>query len=209
VKLVKSVFGIAVASLAIAACNQQKPQGGATTSASEETAATPEIAYVNSDSLLSNYEYFKDVRSRLQDKSKKAEKNLQSQAQAFEKEVARFQQSASGMTQQQIAATQQRLSQKQQQLQSLSQTAGNELVAEEGEEMKKIYDRVEEYLQQLSKDKGYKMVLTYSRGNSAILYGDSTLDITNEVLAGLNEKYKTEKDTAKTEAAKKDTAKKK
>nr|WP_262921667.1 OmpH family outer membrane protein [Pontibacter ruber] len=195
--------------MAIAACNQQKPGAGATTAATgEAAAATPEIAYVNSDSLLTNYEYFKDVRTRLQGKSQKAEQNLKSQAQAFEKEVARYQQSAAGMSPQQRATTEQRLAQKQQQLQSISQSAGNDLAAEEGEEMKKIYDRVEAYLKQLSQEKGYKMVLTYSRGNSAILYGDSTLDITTEVLAGLNEKYKSEKDTAKADTTKKEDSKK-
>lgn len=157
------------------------------------------IVYVNSDSLLANYEYFKDVRDRLQTKAEAKEKDLRSQAEAFQKEVQRFEQNAASMSQQQAQATQQRLMQKQQQLQALQQSSGNELMTEESEEMKKIYDRVEDYLKQLSEDKGYKMVLTYQRGNSAILYGDSTLDITTQVVEGLNDKYQTEKEETATE----------
>ncbi len=209
VKLLKLTLGIAVATASLAACNQN---GKTTPTASGVTAATeagiPDIVYVNSDSLLANYEYFKDVRERLQGKAETKEKNLRSQAESFQKEVERFQKSASGMTQQQAAATEQRLMQKQQQLQALQQSSGNELMSEESEEMKKIYDQVETYLKKLSEEKGYKMVLTYQRGNSAILYSDSTRDITTEVVEGLNKEYEAEKTETKSEK-KEETPKKK
>ncbi len=194
------MLGVAMAAAMVACNNQQKP---ATTAGAETTeAAKAEIVYVNSDSLLANYDYFKDVRTRLQGKSKKAEQDLQAKAGAFQKEVAQYQQAAAGMSAQQRAATEQRLSQKQQQLAAQNQNAGNELATEEGEEMKKIYDQVESYLKDLSKEQGYKMVLTYSRGNSAILYSDSTLDITSSVVKGLNEQYKKEKEQPKEEKKK-------
>ncbi|AKD04754.1 OmpH family outer membrane protein [Pontibacter korlensis] len=186
-------LGLATASAMMMACSGSpdtvKPQDVA----SESAAGTSEIVYVNSDSLLANYEYFKDVRTRLQTKAEQKEKDLRTQAESFQKEVQRFQQNAAGMTQQQAQATEQRLMQKQQQLQALQQSSGNELMTEESEEMKKIYDRVEEYLKQLSQEEGYKMVLTYQRGNSAILYGDSTLDITERVVSALNKTYEGEK----------------
>nr|WP_255749454.1 OmpH family outer membrane protein [Pontibacter liquoris] len=196
-------MGVAVAAAFFTACNQeQKPKAGATTAATTSNdstvAAGEKIVYVNSDSLLANYGYFKDVRTRLEGKSKKAEADLRSKAEAFQQEVGRYQQTGQGMTNEQRASTEQRLAQKQQQLQALNQSTSSALANEESEEMKKIYDNVETYLKKLSEEKGYKMVLTYSRGNSAILYGDNSLDITHEVLAALNEQYKTEKaDTTK------------
>ena len=199
-KVLKISLGLAVATSFLVAC-EQMPKSNGTTAANSEAAGGAGIVYVNSDSLLANYEYFKQARTRLQGKGQQAEQDLLTQAEAFQKEVERYQQTAQGMTEQQRAATEQRLQQKQQQLQALQQNKGNELAGEESEEMKKIYDRVEEYLQKLSEEKGYKMVLTYSRGNSAILYGDSTLDITSEVLAALNDAYSAEADTTKTEAA--------
>lgn len=199
-------LGLAAASAMMVACNQNPNN----TTANVETAAgAPNIVYVNSDSLLANYEYFKDVRDRLQGKAEQKEKDLRAQAESFQKEVQRYQESAAGMSQQQRANTEQRLAQKQQQLQALQQSSGNELVSEESEEMKKIYDRVEEYLKQLSNEEGYKMVLTYQRGNSAILYGDSTLDITEKVVASLNKTYESEKAEASDKKEEKTTEEKK
>ena len=199
-KVLKISLGLAVAASFLAAC-EQMPKSNDSTAASTAAVGGAGIVYVNSDSLLANYEYFKEARTRLQGEGQKAEQDLRTQAEAFQKEVERYQQDAQGMTAQQRASAEQRLQQKQQQLQMLQQNKGNELAGQESEEMKKIYDRVEEYLQKLSNEKGYKMVLTYSRGNSAILYGDSTLDITSEVLAALNDAYSAEQDTTKTETA--------
>ncbi|MCC9138248.1 OmpH family outer membrane protein [Pontibacter silvestris] len=194
-KVSKIALGVALAAL-VTSCNQNQGSTQANGSSEGSTAGIGgDIVYVNSDSLLTNYEYFKDVRTRLEGKSRTAEQSLRSKADAFQKEVERYQQSAQTMTQQQRAATEQRLQQQQQQLQAQNQNASTELATEESEEMKKIYDRVEAYLQELSKDKGYKMVLTYSRGNSAILYGDSTLDVTTDVLKALNDRYKSAADS--------------
>ncbi len=199
-------LGLATASAMLFACTGNPDTLTPQEVASETASGNPDIVYVNSDSLLANYEYFKDVRSRLQTKAEQKEKDLRTQAESFQKEVQRFQQNAAGMTQQQAQATEQRLMQKQQQLQALQQSSGNELMTEESEEMKKIYDRVEEYLKQLSNEEGYKMVLTYQRGNSAILYGDSTLDITSSVVSALNKTYESEK--AEAEPAKSEEKKK-
>lgn len=200
-KLFKLTLGLAVATATLASCDKtgtttavEKTDGVATTEA-----GYPDIVYVNSDSLLAKYEYFKDVRTRLQGKAETKEKDLRSKAEAFQKEVERYQRSAQGMTNDQRASTEQRLAQKQQQLQALQQSSGNELVSEESEEMKKIYDQVEAYLKKHSAEKGYDMVLTYQRGNSAILYSDDSRDITKEVVAGLNEEYEAEKAGAKKE----------
>lgn len=209
--LSKILMGVAFAAL-VTACDteQNKQTTGATTSTvvgSDTLSATanPDIVYVNSDSLLSKYEYFKDARTRFQSKTEKAEKDLQAKAQAFEKDVQNYQRNGGNMTVEQRVSTEQKLAQRQQQLQQQGQTTGNQLATEEAEEMKKIYDRVEAYLQKLSQERGYKMVLTYSRGQSAILFGDPSLDITEEVLTGLNQGYDQEKEAAKT----KETAAKK
>lgn len=210
-KLSKIVLGVAAAALVTACNTEQKSEstGTATTPAATSdslaVAANADIVYINSDSLLTKYEYFKDARSRFQAKTEKAEKDLQAKASAFEKEVQNYQRTGGNMSMEQRASTEKKLAQRQQQLQQQSQATGNQLATEEAEEMKKIYDRVEAYLQKLSQEKGYKMVLTYSRGQSAILYGDSTLDITGEVLDGLNAAYGEEKEAAKT----KETATKK
>ncbi|MBJ6119999.1 OmpH family outer membrane protein [Pontibacter sp. BT310] len=201
-----------MASLSLAACKQEpvKTENSTATPPSEtsaEAAPVGDVVYVNADTLLANYDLFKDVKTRLQGKAQKAESDLKGKASAFEKEVGQYQQRAAGMTQEQRAVTEQRLARRQQELANLNQSESNRLMSEESEEQKKIYDKVEAFLKDYSKEKGYKMVLSYSRGNSAILYSDESLDITEDVLKGLNEAYAKEKtapkEEAKTEAKKK------
>ncbi|WP_460892693.1 OmpH/Skp family outer membrane protein [Rufibacter soli] len=208
--LSKNLLLLALVSASFAACkNDQastttKTATTATTSAADSTAeeadeapvavaAAPEIVYINSDTLLSNYQYFKDVRARLEAKGKRMETDLRTKASSFQKEVEQYRQTGAGMTQEQRASTEQRLAQKEQQIAAQQQSSGSQLAKDENDEMKKIYDKVADYLKKISKEKGYKMVLTYSRGNSAILYGDASLDITTEALKGLNEEYKATK----------------
>ena len=211
----KKLILLAVLSASFAACkNDQAPKqatpattqtapAAETTDADEAatthatTAATPEIVFVNSDSLLNRYQYFKDVKARLEAKGKRMENDLRGKATSFQKEVEQYRQTGAGMTQEQRAATEQRLAQKEQQLAAQQQSSGNQLAKDESDEMKKIYEKVEAQLKKISQEKGYKMVLTYTRGNSAILYGDKTLDITEDAVRALNEEYKTNKPGAK------------
>ena len=71
--------------------------------------------------------------------------------------------------------------------------AGAALQNEQAKEQEVLYDKVAEYLKTYAKSKGYKMVLTYSKGNSAILFADESLDVTNAVIVGLNQAYTKDK----------------
>nr|WP_205500973.1 OmpH family outer membrane protein [Rufibacter sp. SYSU D00308] len=203
---------MAVLSASFAACTNDQASNQKTAAKTETTPAAataaddedapaaaqaPEIVFVNSDTLLNNYQYFKDVKARLEAKGKRMETDLRTKANSFQREVEQYRQAAAGMGQEQRAATEQRLAQKEQQLAAQQQSSGNQLAKDESDEMRKIYEKVEAQLKKISQEKGYKMVLTYTRGNSAILYGDASLDITNDAVKALNEEYKTSKNTKK------------
>ncbi len=181
--LTKLSLGLAFVASVIA-CSKQAP-----TAANSETNSNS-IVYVNSDSLLNNYEYFKSIRGRFEEKSKKAQADLTTKGTAFQREVAQYQQQAGSMSADQRAATEERLARKQQELAAYNQNASNALANEEAVENEKLYEKVSEFLKKFAKEKGYKMVLTYSKGNSAVLFADESLDVTKEVVAGLNEAYK-------------------
>lgn len=180
--LAKLGIGLALSALVVA-CSKQTPSTN-----TEKTAQT--IVYVNSDSLLSKYEYFKSIRSKFEEKSKKAQADLTAKGTAFQREVAQYQQQANGMSADQRAVTEERLARKQQELAAYNQNASNALANEEAAENEKLYEKVSEFLKKFAKDKGYKMVLTYSKGNSAVLFADESLDVTKEVVEGLNKAYK-------------------
>lgn len=175
---------------ALAACGGNN-QPEKTTSPKDPAAqvANDQIVYVNSDTLLAKYEYFKDLKSKMESKGKAAESDLSAKEQAFRREVQEYQQQQSGMAADQRAATEQRLARKQQELQVYQQNAGAALQNEQAKEQELLYDKVADYLKGYAKSKGYKMVLTYAKGNSAILFADESLDVTHEVIKGLNEAY--------------------
>ena len=190
-KLSKVAAGLVIAA-AVISCGKEQPKSNTsvTTSTINKSEA---IVFVNSDSLLNNYEYFKDVKNVFQEKSKKAQSDLTAKGTAFQKEVAQYQQNAANLSADQRTSTEERLARKQQELAAYNQNAGNALANEEAVENEKLYNKVSEFLKGYAKGKGYKMVLTYSKANPTVLFADESLDVTKEVLAGLNEAYKKEK----------------
>ena len=140
--------------------------------------------------MLTKYKYFNDIKVKLESKTKKAQQDMAAKAQAFQREVAQYQQQQSTLPADQRAATEERLGRKDQELKAYQQNAGAALQTEQQQENEKLYDKIADYLKVYAKKKGFKMVLTYSKGNSAILFADESLDVTSEVIVGLNEDYK-------------------
>lgn len=150
------------------------------------------IVFVNSDTLLSRYEYYKAVKVKLQNLSKSAQSEIAAKGEAFKKEVAAYQKNANTLNLAQRTATEKRLAAKQQGLQELSQNTAAQLQEEQESQNSKLYDRLAAYLKTYCQTKGYKIVLTYSKANPTMLFGDESLDVTRDVLVGLNQEYQKE-----------------
>jgi outer membrane protein len=155
-----------------------------------DTAHVPAIVFVNQDTLLNNYDYFKAVKLKMQTLSQKAQDEITAKGQAFQKEVAAYQKKVNALTPIQKAATEKKLAAEQQQLQNLQQNTGKQLQDIEASENTTLYDKIAAFLKTYTKTKGYKIILTYSKSNPSMLYGDDSLDITKDVLVGLNAEYK-------------------
>lgn len=192
-KLNSLIAATAMVSVFAACQNKEKATATKSTEKTTEVAQNEDIVFVNSDSLLTKYDYYKDLKTKFDAKSKTAQADLAAKGQAFQREAAQYQQQAQSLPADQRAATEQRLARKQQELQAYQQNAGAAFQNEQAQENEKLYDKVALYLKKYAKDKGYKMVLTYQKGNSAILFADESLDVTSEVIKGLNEDYKSNK----------------
>lgn len=177
----------------LTSCGNKDSKTEAPKTTATTVAAGESIVYVNSDTLLTKYEYFKELKTKMETKGKAAESDMAAKTQAFQREVQQYQQQQNTLPADQRAATEQRLSRKQQELQAYQQNAGAALQSEQAKEQEVLYNKVAEYLKTYAKTKGYKMVLTYSKGNSAILFADESLDVTNAVIVGLNEAYAKDK----------------
>ncbi|KQR70618.1 OmpH family outer membrane protein [Pedobacter sp. Leaf176] len=186
-----SLLATAALITAFSACQNKEAKTTETkkTDSTAAVSADEKIVFVNSDSLLTKYDYYKDLKVKFEGKSKSAQADMQAKTQAFQREVAQYQQTAGSLAADVRKATEERLGRKQQELQTYQQNAGGALQNEQAAENEKLYDKVAGYLKGYAKEKGYKMVLTYSKGNSAILFADESLDVTSEVIKGLNADY--------------------
>ena len=187
----KITLGLLIAG-SIAACSKNKSADTAA-STTPPSADKEAIVYVNSDTLLTKYEYAKDIAKRLEAKGKSAQDDLASRGQSFQREVAEYQKNQPTMSAEQRQATEQRLQGKQQELQTYQQNASAEFQNTQASENTKLYDKIADFAKAYAKEKGYKMVLTYSKANPTVLYGDPSLDVTADVVSKLNDAYAKEK----------------
>lgn len=179
--------------------------GGHESDETEQTSASAaptdlSIAYVNSDSLLSNYDYFKDLEKKFMDKREKLNAEYQNRAEGLQREINNFQSTAGNMTISQARAVEEDLRKKQQNLMMYQEQLGQQLMQEEATMNSELYDKVSDYLHDYGLTKELQIVLTYTKG-SGVLYANDNLDITKEIIKGLNEAYKTETDGPATAAA--------
>ena len=185
----RSVAIAATATLMLASCDHSTPK----MDAKAETPATPsdlKIAYVEVDSIMSQYKFCKDYSLILQKKGQNIQNTLAQKNQALQAAAANFQQKLqqNAYTEQQARQIQSGLQKQQADLEGLQQRLGAEFQGETEKFNKALRDSIQHFLAVYNKDKKYSLILTKQGDN--ILYGDKALDITTQVVAGLNKAYK-------------------
>jgi outer membrane protein len=149
------------------------------------------VAYINSDSVLSKYDFFKDIQAKLQEKGQKLENEYQNRAQGLQQEVNDYQRTVSNLTIGQAKALEENLVKKQQNLRLYQESLTQELMKEESKMNQELYNKVTAFLKQYSSQNGIDLVVKYNQG-SDILYANQGMDVTNVVVEGLNKSYKAE-----------------
>lgn len=144
------------------------------------------IAYVNIDSLESQYSYFQEKKAELEKKQESIQNDLSSRARSLQNELAELQKKAPTLTQAQGEAAQQGLMKKQQALQQREQQLRQEYLQQQQDFNVELHRRLDSFLNAYNADKGYSYIFSYSEGISEILYKDSAFDITADVIRGLN-----------------------
>ena len=201
-KMKKYMFLAAAAVVALASCNNASPkmdEQPAAAGAAENNGGL-KIAYVEVDSLMTQYEFCKEFTLILQKKSTNARNTLNQKGQALQTAAANFQQKLqnNSFTSREQAESQQAAIQRQQQsLQELQARLENELANETQKYNDGLRDSLQHFLADYNKDKKFDFILTKQGDN--ILYAAKRFDITNDVINGLNKRYKS---TLKTEAKK-------
>ena len=189
----------AVATVAMTSCDNSAPKMDDKSQASEQTApAELKIAYVEVDSIMTQYTFCKDYTEILQKKGQNIQNTLASKQRALEQAAANFQQKLqqNAYTREQAEGIQASLQKQAADLEGLNQRLSGEFQTETDKYNNALRDSIQHFLAKYNKDKKFSIIL--SKAGDNLLYADKAFDITSEVVAGLNKAYK--KPAAKAEA---------
>lgn len=189
-KLIRSAAVVALASLVVTSCNKQAPKVEEKSPSAQTTNTNMKIAYIEVDSIMSQYKFCKEYSLILEKKSQNIQNTVNAKGRSLQAAAAKFQQDIQNnkYTQQQAEAVQAGLQKQNADLQALQQRLGAEFQTETEKFNKALRDSIQHFLAVYNKDKKYSLIL--SKAGDNILYAEKTYDITNEVIAGLNKAYK-------------------
>ena len=187
----KYIFSALAIAAMMVSCNNASPKMDDQPASGDASASGLKIAYVEVDSLMTQYDYAKDYGVTLQKKSNNARNTLTQKGNALQAAVNNFQQKLNnnGFTSREQAASQQAAIERQQRdLQELQARLENELANETAKFNETLRDSLQNFLKDYNKDKQYSLILTKQGDN--ILLGGKKFDITQDVINGLNKRYK-------------------
>lgn len=164
--------------------------------ATTENVASPtsNIVYVNVDSLLTNYDFYTDMREVLMNKQKSIESNISNKAATFERKMRDYQMKVQKqlVTRRQAEEMEQQLTQEQQGIVKLRDDLSRQFAQEEMLMNKQLYDSIASFLNDYNAIHKNQYVISTTVGGT-LLYADEKYNITNAVIDGLNQRYGKEK----------------
>ncbi len=176
---------------AFAQCDGNKGADTATNNAAPAGGVSDlKIAYVEIDSLLSNYNLCKDLNETMIKKQENVEVTLKEKMKDLDNEVRDFERKYQNnvFTPERAQQEQNRLIKKRQDLEALHQRLMGELQQENDKNSIRLRDSINAYLKEYNKDRKYSLIIN-NAGFNNLLYADPALNITQEVLEGLNKRY--------------------
>ncbi len=181
---------VAALALTLTGCKQQTAES----ETPQDNNAAPSgltIAYIQLDTLMSQYQLYKDYSEVLTRKGTNIQNTLAQKQQTLEKHVSAFQKKYEGngfTTRDELERAQNNLQQEQNDLQALAERLNTEFNAEQARINEEARDSIQLFLKQYNKTKKYDYVLVKAGDN--MLIANPKYDITNEVVKGLNKRYK-------------------
>ena len=153
------------------------------------------IVFVNLDVLSEGYDFLKDVSASAQAEQNNLQNLYQTKGEKLQQDYMEFQEKANKglLSENQIATEQEKFAGRKDdldQLQLKSEAVGEKIQARTDEARKNLTDYIKEY----NKSGNYNYVLAYSEGPlSPVLLANESLDITKDILEGINTQYRAKK----------------
>ncbi len=168
----------------------KKAEAPAEGEATESIASKGDIVYVDLDRILMDYDMANDLRSVVETKAQNIQAEITRRGKKLENEVKSFQEKMNKglMTRSVAEAQQQKLMQQEQEFNEYAGRKQQEIQEEQVVMMNQLGDAIKTFIDNYNIEKQYAMILTNS-GGAPVITADAALDITDDVLAGLNDEY--------------------
>ena len=192
----KRIFIAALAFLAFAGCKQESKQNNENAEhTATEVVAEGDLAFVNVDYVFAESEIFKSEGIALRDKTEKAQQKWAKKEQNLQNEINQLAEKYQKglITTRSAQEKEQELQKRATSMQSAMQKEGKELEEENLVFQNRMNDILMRAIQEVNADKKYKMIVQ----STALLDADESLNISDAVLAKVNELYKAEKEQSK------------
>jgi outer membrane protein len=190
--IIESVLAVAIIVLFVLHFTSGKHATTFTAAVSGEgkAPASGNIVYVNIDTLLNNYDSYHDMRAQLAQKQKNMEAEFTNKGNSYQKAVADYQEKAQKglITRSEAQKMEQQLMGEQQNLVRLRDNYSQQLSEEEQVLNRKLINDIVVYLKDYNKDGRYTYIMSNTFGGN-LLYVPDSLNITKDVLKGINEQY--------------------
>jgi outer membrane protein len=164
---------------------------GSSYSGSNATPSDVKVAYVNQDTLLKYYDFVTINKEKLEATAKSFDQQLAARQASLERDVRDYRAGASNLTMGQARDLEAALQKKGENLQLFQQTLSQQMMEEQAKVSDELYDKITAYLKDYSKERGIAVVMKYNRESDILFAGDS-LDISKDVIKGLNDAWKVE-----------------
>jgi outer membrane protein len=160
----------------------------------EYVPAQSNIVFVNFDTLLNNYDMFFDLQKKFLEKQQKLEAELTRSSRSYERQVGDFQEKVQKglVTRSEAQQLEMQLMQVQQELMGQRDEYSQELMEEEQVMNRQLQHSIYDFLEEYNNSHQYHYIFSHSFGGP-LLYTDRNLNITREVIEGLNQKYRQNK----------------
>ena len=197
--LVISIVSLAVALAAIILVltvgKGSKKEAASKSESTEATAAKGDIVYIDLDKILMEYDMANDLRSVVETKVQNIQAEVNRRGKKLESDVKAFQEKIDkGLMTRSTAEVQgQTLQPQEADFNNYAAQKQQEIQEEQVVMMNQLGDAIQTFLQKYNEEKQYSMILT-NQGGAPVITADPALDITEDVLAGLNAEYIRNKD---------------
>ena len=186
------VLFVAVIVLYVLYFSGHKSPETAMTSKVASTAAATKIVYINTDTLLNNYQLAVELNEAFLKKQEDRRTELNIKAKAIDQEGTEFQrklQNNGFISEARAIEARDQLLVKQENFRRLQQEMMDKASREQSELNKQLFDEITNFLKEYNKEKGFSIVLSTQLGGN-VLYAEDGFDITKEIVDRLNANYK-------------------